>query len=294
MHKTIHKKTEEKNKSVGKNTKRRHLRRSLYLSALTAGIILCGCTRREQLLLQDLWQELSAEQSVQTEEGKSGQAETELSGQTEEGKSEQAEEGKSEQAEEEISGQAGTGQSGQAEGTVREEETQTIFVHVCGAVNDPGVYELPLGIRVHEAVEAAGGFAEDADEDYVNQAQPLTDGTKLVIPTHEQVQAAGSGGYGYLEPVGGSVGISDGSGGASGSFGGASGGSGSASDGRVNINTASESELCSIPGIGAVRAAAIVAYRQEKGGFASIEEIKNVDGIKEGTFEKIKDSIKIK
>lgn len=290
MHKTIHKKTEEKNKSVGKNTKRRRLRRSLYLSAFTAGIILCGCTRREQLLLeepgQDLWQELSAEQSVQTEEGKSGQAGTELSGQTEEGKSEQAEE--------EISGQAGTGQSGQAEGTVREEETQTIFVHVCGAVNDPGVYELPLGIRVHEAVEAAGGFAEDADEDYVNQAQPLTDGTKLVIPTHEQVQAAGSGGYGYLEPAGGSAGISDGSGGASGSFGGASGGSGSASDGRVNINTASESELCSIPGIGAVRAAAIVAYRQEKGGFASIEEIKNVDGIKEGTFEKIKDSIKIK
>ena len=290
MHKTIHKKTEEKNKSVGKNTKRRRLRRSLYLSALTAGIILCGCTRREQLLLeepgQDLWQELSAEQSVQAEEGKSGQAGTELSGQTEEGKSEQAEE--------EISGQAGTGQSGQAEGTVREEETQTIFVHVCGAVNDPGVYELPLGIRVHEAVEAAGGFAEDADEDYVNQAQPLTDGTKLVIPTHEQVQAAGSGGYGYLEPAGGSVGISDGSSGASGSFGGASGGSGSASDGRVNINTASESELCSIPGIGAVRAAAIVAYRQEKGGFASIEEIKNVDGIKEGTFEKIKDSIKIK
>lgn len=287
MHKTIHKKTEEKNKSVGKNTKRRRLRRSLYLSAFTAGIILCGCTRREQLLLeepgQDLWQELSAEQSVQTEEGQAG---TELSGQTEEGKSEQAEE--------EISGQAGTGQSGQAEGTVREEETQTIFVHVCGAVNDPGVYELPLGIRVHEAVEAAGGFAEDADEDYVNQAQPLTDGTKLVIPTHEQVQAAGSGGYGYLEPAGGSAGISDGSSGASGSFGGASGGSGSASDGRVNINTASESELCSIPGIGAVRAAAIVAYRQEKGGFASIEEIKNVDGIKEGTFEKIKDSIKIK
>lgn len=290
MHKTIHKKTEEKNKSVGKNTKWRRLRRSLYLSALTAGIILCGCTRREQLLLeepgQDLWQELSAEQSVQAEEGKSGQAGTELSGQTEEGKSEQAEE--------EISGQAWTGQSVQAEGTVREEETQTIFVHVCGAVNDPGVYELPLGIRVHEAVEAAGGFAEDADEDYVNQAQPLTDGTKLVIPTHEQVQAAGSGGYGYLEPAGGSVGISDGSSGASGSFGGASGGSGSASDGRVNINTASESELCSIPGIGAVRAAAIVAYRQEKGGFASIEEIKNVDGIKEGTFEKIKDSIKIK
>lgn len=290
MHKIIHKKTEEKNKSVGKNTKRRRLRRSLYLSALTAGIILCGCTRREQLLLeepgQDLWQELSAEQSVQTEEGKSGQAGTELSGQTEEGKSEQAEE--------EISGLAWTGQSGQAEGTVREEETQTIFVHVCGAVNDPGVYELPLGIRVHEAVEAAGGFAEDADEDYVNQAQPLTDGTKLVIPTHEQVQAAGSGGYGYLEPAGGSAGISDGSGGASGSFGGASGGSGGVSDGRVNINTASESELCSIPGIGAVRAAAIVAYRQEKGGFASIEEIKNVDGIKEGTFEKIKDSIKIK
>ena len=64
-------------------------------------------------------------------------------------------------------------------------------------------------------------------------------------------------------------------------------------DGKININTASEAQLCEIPGIGATRAAAIVAYRQQSGGFASIEDIMNVSGIKEGTYEKIKDRITV-
>ncbi len=66
-----------------------------------------------------------------------------------------------------------------------------------------------------------------------------------------------------------------------------------AADGRININTASEAQLCEIPGIGATRAAAIAAYRQEHGGFSSIEEIMNVSGIKEGTYAKIKDRITV-
>ncbi len=64
-------------------------------------------------------------------------------------------------------------------------------------------------------------------------------------------------------------------------------------DGKININTASEAELCNIPGIGSTRAAAIVAYRQESGGFQRIEDIMNVSGIKEGTYNKIKDKIKV-
>ena len=75
--------------------------------------------------------------------------------------------------------------------------------------------------------------------------------------------------------------------------GGASGNGQTATDDRININTASEADLCSIPGIGATRAAAVVAYRQEHGVFASVEDIMNVSGIKEGTYAKIKDRIKV-
>ena len=64
-------------------------------------------------------------------------------------------------------------------------------------------------------------------------------------------------------------------------------------DGKININTATEAQLCDIPGIGATRAAAIAAYRQEHGNFTSIEEIMRVNGIKEGTYEKMKDSITV-
>lgn len=139
---------------------------------------------------------------------------------------------------------------------------QSICVHVCGAVVNPGVYELPTGSRVYEAVQAAGGFTEEADENYVNQALALTDAVQLVIPTVEEAEAWQTQ-------------------------------DGQADDGKININTASESQLCDIPGIGAVRAAAIATYRQEHGAFETIEDIMKVSGIKQGTYDKIKDSIKV-
>lgn len=192
-----------------------------------------------------------------------------------------------------------------------------IYVHVCGAVQNPDVYELPEGSRVYEAVQAAGGFASDADESYVNQAQKLPDGAKLVIPTLEQTAAlteaasadtaladtasaaqqgeAGQDGgagreYGIVRQDDG-AGVSESAG--QSASGGGTGGVSGASDGRVNINTATVEELCGIPGIGSTRAAAIVAYREKAGGFSSVEEIMNVSGIKEGTYEKIRDSIKV-
>ena len=192
-----------------------------------------------------------------------------------------------------------------------------IYVHVCGAVQNPDVYELPEGSRVYEAVQAAGGFAADADESYVNQAQKLPDGAKLVIPTLEQTAAlteaasvdtaladtasaaqqgeAGQDGgagreYGIVRQDDG-AGVSESAG--QSASGGGTGGVSGASDGRVNINTATVEELCGIPGIGSTRAAAIVAYREKAGGFSSVEEIMNVSGIKEGTYEKIRDSIKV-
>ncbi len=156
------------------------------------------------------------------------------------------------------------------------EKPDMIYVHVCGAVLRSGVYELEAGSRVYEAVQAAGGFAEDADRNYVNQAQELGDGIKLVIPTLEE--AAANIQAGITEdtfPAG------------------AEGDGQAAEGGRININTASETQLCEIPGVGKTRAAAIIAYREAHGGFQKPEDIMQVDGIGEGMYGKMKDSIRV-
>ncbi len=80
------------------------------------------------------------------------------------------------------------------EGGNGSEEPAFIYVHVCGAVERPGVYEMPLGSRFYEAVETAGGFAEDACRDYLNMAEPLADGSRLEIPTAESVLEGGDTG----------------------------------------------------------------------------------------------------
>ena len=166
-------------------------------------------------------------------------------------------------------------------------EPAQIYVHICGAVVNPGVYELEAGSRVFEGIKAAGGFSETACEDYVNQAGQLSDGERLVIPTVEEVeQAKEDGTYQVLWTTEaadkGTLDTGEDK----------TGGSGSG-DGLVNINTATESELGNVKGIGAGKAAAIVQYRQENGNFASTEDIMKVSGIKEGTYEKIKDKITV-
>lgn len=254
----------------------------IYAAVLSVCVILCGCTRKEQLVL-----EVDAVRE-ETQDGQPGSAQ-------DTGSMYQAPDGQNGGRTSQSLSATGTQKPQEAGGLPGKEPdsagtaARTIWVHVCGAVGHPGVYELPVGSRVHEAVEKAGGFAEDADESYVNQAQELTDGVKLIIPTLGQTQD--------MIPEGNSMaaGIVDGplpDGQADTAKGGAESGQ-DASDGRININTASETELCNIPGIGATRAAAVVAYRQEHGGFASIEDIMNVSGIKEGTYAKIKDSIKV-
>ena len=225
---------------------------------LSVCIMLCGCTRREQLVLKEVSEErLSAEQQIPQEDKIEEQNEVKLQS------------------------------TGEQNAPAEKAEPQTIYVHVCGAVVNPSVYELPAGSRVYEAVQIAGGFTEDADESYVNQAQTLSDGVKLVIPTIEQTQAmvTENSEVDLVGIVGEQGGVQETAASAQGET--------ASSDGKININTASEAELCNIPGIGATRAAAIVAYRQEKGGFSSVEDIMNVSGIKEGTYEKIKDSIKV-
>lgn len=156
-----------------------------------------------------------------------------------------------------------------------------IYVHVCGAVIYPGVYALPEGSRVYEAVEAAGGFAADADEDYVNQALILVDQDRLEIPTVSQTasgqdSSSAESGYGITSAEGSSA-----------------SGSGASSSGLINLNTATQAELETLPGIGEAKAKAIIAYREENGAFSSIEEIQEVSGIGEATYANLKDLITV-
>ena len=152
----------------------------------------------------------------------------------------------------------------ETEGTEIAEEC---CVYVCGAVECPGVYKLPRGSRIYEAVLLAGGLREDACEDSLNQAQELTDGQMIKILTVEEAESQVKG---IIDSDDSAV-----------------------SDGRVNLNTASAEELMTLPGIGASKAQSILSYRDEKGGFSSVEEIMDITGIKEGVYSKIKDYITV-
>ncbi|MGI6063914.1 helix-hairpin-helix domain-containing protein [Blautia sp.] len=153
---------------------------------------------------------------------------------------------------------------------------QDIFVDVCGAVAKPGVYRMPFDSRVFQAVEAAGGFLPEAAGSYVNQALPLNDGQQIYVPTKEEAEKKG-------EALADDV------------FAAAETGESSQPEenGKVNLNTADAAALQTLSGIGESKAQAILAYREEHGGFSSIEELMDVPGIKENTFIKIKDKIAV-
>lgn len=160
------------------------------------------------------------------------------------------------------------------------EETMTnvienrICVFVCGAVENSGVYELPEGSRVYEALQMAGGCMDEAATEAINQARILNDGEQLRIPTKAEL-AEGA----VLEaPVDN-----------------ASTGNESVNAGdKINLNTASEESLTTLKGIGTSKAQAIITYREEHGGFRNTEEIMNISGIGEHTYEKIKEQISVR
>ena len=153
----------------------------------------------------------------------------------------------------------------QAESETETQTQKTLFVHVCGQVEHPGVYELPAGSRVFEAVEAAGGVLETGETDCLNLAMTLEDGMKILVPDRQEAQSAAFEQQGLP----------------------------GAAEGKVNLNTAGLSELMTLKGIGQSRAEAILRYREEFGAFRSVEEIMNVSGIKESAFEKIKGDITV-
>ena len=167
----------------------------------------------------------------------------------------------------------------------REMQQAMIYVDVCGAVANPGVFQLAAGSRVFQAIEAAGGYLPEAALTCVNRAGVLTDGQQLYILTQEEMERQG------LDPAE-MAGASDGQMNGSAGTGQNTGMTAQVQqDNRININTADEAQLTTLTGIGATRAQAIIAYREENGPFAAIEDIMNVQGIKEGTFAKIKDEI---
>ena len=146
--------------------------------------------------------------------------------------------------------------------TLSSRGTEILTVFVCGAVKAPGVYELPSGSRVYEAIALAGGTTDEAAQTAVNQAELLCDGQMIEIPTREEQMAKAA-----AEEA--------------------------RADGLVNINSADLEELKTLPGIGDSKARSIIAYREENGAFENPEDIKNVDGIGEGVFAKLDGCIKV-
>lgn len=255
---------------------------TLFLTGLT------GCKSREAQFLIDGLQEAKAEVDAESlEEKTSGQKSKkdtdEKKADTEDRQNDDGSSAESWKKQAESDGSdAGNGTEINSTG---ETQPEMIYVDVCGAVANPGVFQLAVGSRVFQAIEAAGGYLPEAVQNCVNRAGVLTDGQQLYILTQEEMERQG------LDPAE-MAGASDGQMNGSAGTGQNTGMTAQVQqDNRININTADEAQLTTLTGIGATRAQAIIAYREENGPFAAIEDIMNVQGIKEGTFAKIKDEI---
>lgn len=135
-----------------------------------------------------------------------------------------------------------------------------LVVHVSGLVASPGVYDLPAGSRVRDAIQAAGGPLEEADVDSLNLAALLADGEKIYLPKKGEAAPATAG----AEPAG-----------------------------KVNLNTATAAQLEALPGVGPVLAQRILDYRQRKGRFSSVRQLLEVEGIGDKKFASLKDHVTV-
>lgn len=133
----------------------------------------------------------------------------------------------------------------------------SIYVHVLGAVAEPGLYRLAAESRVMDAITAAGGLRDDADDSAINLARFVTDGEQLRVPVEGEKETQ------------------------------------DAEDGLVDLNAADAEELETLPRIGPALAARVIAWREENGGFRSVDDLRNVPGIGEKTFEGLKDLVKV-
>ena len=274
--------------------KRRNMKKMLGIGSLC--LFLLGCSEESFLIQKDSSSILLEDETAVSEE------ELQISAKDVEGPSKEI----LEKSKEEITEQKLTED---VVVTEVEQKAAEIAVHICGAVKQPGVYYLKENQRLHEGIEKAGGFREDAEENYLNQALVLEDGMQIIVPTKEEVRleeklntesqkrtdiedvsdsyilsqksteelAAESG---YLQKKdrqqkADGVDVSE------------------KQNGKVNLNTADETLLCTLPGIGESRAKSIIAYRQEHGLFQTPEDVMKVSGIKQAAYEKMKDYVTV-
>jgi competence protein ComEA len=152
--------------------------------------------------------------------------------------------------------------------TIVEMQTQCdVYVQVNGEVKNPGVYQVRSDFRVFQVIDTAGGFTELADKEAVNMARPVQDEMVIYVPAQgEQLSER-------IDSLVGSEEAED--------------------KGKVNLNTASKERLMTLPGIGESKASAIITYREEQGGFTDLSQLKEINGIKDSTYEKLVDLITI-
>ena len=141
------------------------------------------------------------------------------------------------------------------------QDNAKIYVFITGCIEKPDVYEVDEGTRLYTLVELAGGFTEDADTQYLNMAEQIKDGSRIIVYSKEEAASAKQTVHEEQEET------------------------------VVNINQADKNTLMTLPGIGESKADAIIRYREEHGNFTAIEDIMNISGIKQGAFDKIKDFI---
>ncbi len=230
-----------------------------YLVVVLCLVALTGCGRDKVLTLEDLSQEASDPLEMEAERDSRGE-------------------------------NAGTSDVETAEETAMEtvpmeepEISPDICIYICGEVMHPGVYELPAGSRVRDAVEAAGGLTEVAAPEYLNLAAYLADAQKIYMPGRDPVSGeiseesakALSEDAPVQEPKG-SAGSTD-----------------EKRTAAVDLNHADIAELCTLPGIGESKAQAIIRFREEQGGFQAPEELLYVSGIGQASYEKLKDLVTV-
>lgn len=168
---------------------------------------------------------------------------------------------------------ASSDQVNNSSGTEEPGQNAMIYVHICGAVKDPGVYHAKEGSRLFDFIKLAGGLTKAADVNYINQAQKVSDGQRIYIPTRNEVKKLSTGEY----------------------IAGAEADEKTKSDSQktseanilININEADAKKLMELPGIGQAKADKIIEYRSANGNFKKIEDVMNIPGIKEGLFQKI-------
>jgi competence protein ComEA len=177
-----------------------------------------------------------------------------------------------------VQNQNGTQNTAQTQAPAQTQNAAEVYVDVKGAVKHPGIYKAEADDRVYDLIQEAGGFNENADRNQVNLAQKVKD--EMVIEVPKKGEKAAS-----AQTATAAAGISAP---ASSSSGTAASGEAAA---QVNINTADQTQLETLPGIGPSKAAAIIEYREKNGPFQKPEDLKNVSGIGDQTFAKIENSI---